>query len=412
MKLTGPPTLGGRQVWPTEHVVTWNGGPKTRLLPTVFLGSRSLGEGPECCTERAAALDGPLKVPGMLVSLCEVRDLSAAHGWKTWTRTTDRPRCSCWNRASCRHVQSMVGREDLRKREERGRSPNLPGCIDRRGKNRAVRPSQRKIRVSYFHGKEMTTTLFIIFIASYVAFSISAVCGGGAGLMLIPLLGQLLPISQVPAALSIGTFSSSTSRLIVFRKNICWHIVKYFVPTALPAVWLGAWLLQYVNPIYLEIAMGIFLFGNLTLLFKRPKELNEKVVPSNFVLGLIGFIAGFLSGLTGAVGLLFNRFYLRYGLTNEEVVATRAANEVILHLVKIVLYSLFGLIAMQVVSVGIAVAISAILSAWTMKWILPRLSLTSFKKIGYSAMVLSGVLLLSASGSHLLTANHNPLTPL
>lgn len=252
----------------------------------------------------------------------------------------------------------------------------------------------------------MTTTLFIIFIASYVAFSISAVCGGGAGLMLIPLLGQLLPISQVPAALSIGTFSSSTSRLIVFRKNICWHIVKYFVPTALPAVWLGAWLLQYVNPIYLEIAMGIFLFGNLTLLFKRPKELNEKVVPSNFVLGLIGFIAGFLSGLTGAVGLLFNRFYLRYGLTNEEVVATRAANEVILHLVKIVLYSLFGLITMQVVSVGIAVAISAILSAWTMKWILPRLSLTSFKKIGYSAMVLSGVLLLSRSGSDLLTANH------
>lgn len=34
----------------------------------------------------------------------------------------------------------------------------------------------------------MTTTLIIIFIVSIIAFSISAICGGGAGLMLIPIL--------------------------------------------------------------------------------------------------------------------------------------------------------------------------------------------------------------------------------
>ena len=57
----------------------------------------------------------------------------------------------------------------------------------------------------------MTTTLIIIFIVSFLAFSISAISGGGAGLMLIPILGQLLLVSQVPAALSIGTFTSSAS---------------------------------------------------------------------------------------------------------------------------------------------------------------------------------------------------------
>lgn len=255
----------------------------------------------------------------------------------------------------------------------------------------------------------MTTTLIIIFIVSFFAFSISAICGGGAGLMLIPILGQLLPVSQVPAALSIGTFTSSASRLIVFRQKICWHIVKYFVPLALPAVWLGAWLLKYVNPVYLEITMGLFLISNLAFLFKKPKELNETEKPTNFVLGLIGFSAGFLSGLTGAVGLLFNRFYLRYGLTKEEIVATRAANEIILHLVKIILYFLFGLITMKVVSVGIVVAVSAILSTWAMKWILPKLSETVFKKIGYFAMVLSGFVMLSQSGTGLLTANNGTI---
>ncbi|PKB18535.1 sulfite exporter TauE/SafE family protein [Flavobacterium sp. 5] len=255
----------------------------------------------------------------------------------------------------------------------------------------------------------MTATLLILFICSYLAFSISAICGGGAGLMLIPILGQLLPVSSVPAALSIGTFTSSGSRLILFRKNICWPIVKYFVPAALPAVWLGAWLLKFVNPVYLEIAMGLFLVSNLTFLFQKKKELNKTEHPSNFVLGLIGFSAGFLSGLTGAVGLLFNRFYLRYGLTKEEIIATRAANEIILHLVKIVLYFLFGLISMKVIYIGVVVAFSAVLSSWSMKWILPKLSETSFKKIGYYAMTLSGFVMLSQSSSDLLAANNGNL---
>lgn len=256
----------------------------------------------------------------------------------------------------------------------------------------------------------MWLTLIFVFICSFLAFSISAICGGGAGLMLIPILGRLLPISQVPAALSIGTFTSSASRIIVFQKNICWHIVKYFVPAALPAVWIGAWLLKFVNPVYLEISMGLFLVSNLPFIFKKPKEINDFEKPSNGILALIGFSAGFLSGLTGAVGLLFNKFYLRYGLNKEEIVATRAANEIILHLVKIVLYTLFGLITLKVIYVGIVVALSAILSTWSMKWILPRLSEVVFKKIGYFAMVISGFVMLTQSSSDLLISNNGNIS--
>jgi uncharacterized protein len=136
----------------------------------------------------------------------------------------------------------------------------------------------------------MTTSLLIIFITSFLAFSISAICGGGAGLILIPILGQLLPISQVPASLSIGTFTSSASRLAIFRQNVCWPIVRYFVPFALPAVWLGSWLLKFVNPVYLEIAMGLFLVSNLTFLLKKSKNTDENQRPTNLILGfLLGF---------------------------------------------------------------------------------------------------------------------------
>ena len=251
----------------------------------------------------------------------------------------------------------------------------------------------------------MIITLVIVFICSYLAFSLSAICGGGAGFILIPILGQLFPVRQVPAALSIGTFTSSASRIIVFYKSICWQIVIWFVPAAIPAVWLGAWLLKFVNPLYLEIGMGLFLVSNLPFIIKKPKELSETKKPKNIVLVIIGFIAGFLSGLTGTVGLLFNKFYLKYGLSKEEIVATRAANELILHLIKIVLYSLFGLITMKVIWVGVVVAISALLSTYTMKWVLPMLSDFLFKKIGYVAMVFSGIIMLVQSGNSILLAN-------
>jgi uncharacterized membrane protein YfcA len=248
--------------------------------------------------------------------------------------------------------------------------------------------------------------MIIIFLCSYLAFSLSALCGGGAGLMLMPVLGRLLPVSQIPVALSIGTFTSSASRLTVFYRSINWHIVKYFMPAALPAVAIGAFLLKYVNPLYLEIAMALFLISNLPMVIRRKKPENANRPPSNKYLTIIGFLAGFLSGFTGAVGLLFNKFYLRYGLTKEQIIATRAANEIILHLIKIVLYIFFGLVTVHALSIGLTVAVSGLLSTFTTKWLLPRLSEDLFKRIGYAAMVLSGLALLGQSGRTAMTNNN------
>lgn len=256
----------------------------------------------------------------------------------------------------------------------------------------------------------MILSSFLLFISSFLAFSLSTICGGGAGLILIPILGWFLPLIYVPATLSIGTASSSISRIIAFYPNIRWDVVKWFVPTALPAVWLGAWLLRYVNPIYLQLLMGFFLIGNIPMLFQKPKEVKNLTILSSWFLLLIGFLSGFVSGLTGAVGLLFNSFYLRYGMTKEQIVATRAANEVLLHILKLFLYAMFGLITNSVISFGVAIAIAAIASSFFMKRILPLLSESIFKKLGYSAMVLSGFMMLGESVNRIAKDNNASLS--
>ncbi|SFR94689.1 hypothetical protein SAMN05216570_1032 [Dyella sp. OK004] len=248
----------------------------------------------------------------------------------------------------------------------------------------------------------MLVTAIGIFALAFLAFGISALSGGGAGLLLMPMLGLALPSPQVPAALSIGSAISSSSRLALFFKRIDWTMVRWFVPAAIPAVWLGAWLLSYANPLYLQLAMGVFLLANLPLLIKPDRAgATADRKSAKGTLMLIGAAAGFVSGLTGAVGLLFNRFYLRHGLTKEQVIATRAANEIILHAIKVVLYALFGLLTQAAVLYGLLIGLAALLATGAIRKVLPYLSEHLFKRIGYGAMVLSGIAMLGHAGNGL-----------
>lgn len=250
----------------------------------------------------------------------------------------------------------------------------------------------------------------IIFVAAYIAFLLSSICGGGAGLILIPILGNFLPIQFVPAALSVGTFTSSASRILVFFRHVRFDIVRWFVPPAIVAVWLGAWLIKYVNPLFMEVFIGLFLVSNLPFLFKKDVAFDDEIIPKRFNLAIIGFLAGFVSGITGAVGLLFNKFYLRCGMTKDQIVATRAANEILLHLIKLVLYASFGLISSKGTIIGLAIAFAALASTWSMKRVLSWVSEILFKKIGYLAMTVSGVLLLTQSTMGVFSANRGHIS--
>lgn len=237
-----------------------------------------------------------------------------------------------------------------------------------------------------------------IFVVALLAFALSMICGGGAGLLLIPILGYALPAAQVPAALTIGTSVSSVTKLCMFYQKINWRIVRNFLPAALPGALLGASLLSYLAPMYVEFCMAVFLVSNLPYLFRNESVVsNEKPRFSDNFIKLIGFLAGWISALTGAVGVLFNGVYLRCGLGKDEIVATRAANEIILHIAKLCLYALFGLFSLKAFYLGIVVAVAAVIATYLMKYVLPKISIAVFSKFGYGAMVISGLLLLDSA---------------
>lgn len=249
----------------------------------------------------------------------------------------------------------------------------------------------------------MVLKLILSFLGMVLTFWVSAVSGGGASLILIPILNFFLPVSLVPFSLTIGFLASTTSRIVIFRKHINMRIFLWFIPFAIPAVLLGAWLIKLINPLYLQFAVACFLLLNIRQLFRSEQELqkNEKPYPV-FILVLVGFFAGLISGMIGAAGLLFNRFYLKYGLNKEEIIATRAANEVGLHIVKLVVYTSLGLYSESALNFGLLIALSAIAASFSIKFILPLISNYLFRKIGYGAMAISGFVMLFSTSLHII----------
>ena len=247
--------------------------------------------------------------------------------------------------------------------------------------------------------------LALLFLTSVVAFAISTVSGGGAGLLLLPVLGAGLAAAHVPVALTIGSTISSVARLRMFVGSIEWRVVRCFVPLSLPGALIGVWLLDRMSPLYLEAILGLFLLGNLPMLFRRQQRTTTKQVRSGVLMAL-GLVAGFVSGLTGAVGLLFNRFYLQCGLSKQQVVATRAANEILLHVTKLGLYMAFGLTSTKALGAGAVVGVASIGAAYGIRRVLPYLSEMLFRRLGYAAMVTAGAVM-TVNSSMALATRHD-----
>ncbi|RYV03628.1 sulfite exporter TauE/SafE family protein [Shewanella sp. OPT22] len=250
-------------------------------------------------------------------------------------------------------------------------------------------------------------SLFLVFVVSFIAFSISAVSGGGAGLVLIPILGQVLNSTHIPVAITIGTATSSLSRIIIFYKNIKWFMVKWIVLASIPGIALGAFLLSYLDPALLKLALSLFLISNLFMIFKKPE--NDELVDTlpNWILAIVGLSVGLISSLVGAVGVLFNRIYFRYNLNNEEVIATRAANEIVIHIMKICMYTWLGILTSKAVLVGGLVALAAISSTLLVKLFIDNIPKKVFIKLGYTVMVISGLFMFSDATGDINMA-HSP----
>lgn len=235
-------------------------------------------------------------------------------------------------------------------------------------------------------------TIFLVLVGAFVVFILSTLSGGGASLLLMPLVAVVVGVRSVAPVMTISIGMGSISKVLLFWRDIDWKLFLWLFPSTIVGSILGANMFAILSTEYLQLLIGL-------LLISTVFQFNQKETPPKFKIKAwhfapMGLIVSFMSGLIGGVGPLMNSAYLNYGITKESLLGTRSANAILLHVTKIISYAYLGFVTQEVINYGVLIGLSSILAVYIGKIILGRMSPMIFRRIVVASMVISGCLML------------------
>jgi len=240
-------------------------------------------------------------------------------------------------------------------------------------------------------------TLIALIFVSAIAWLISTLAGGGSPMILIPVVSIWLGSQAVAPVVTLGMFLGNTQRAWLFWDKIDWRLTVWFTPGAIAGGILGAYAFTKIDVAWLEIAIGLFLI--LSVLgsnWMTPEKSNWR--PPVWYFLPLGVVKAVISGLVGSSGQILNPFYLNYGLSKENLIATKSVNVLIIHTVKIITYVSLGVIKPEYLGYGLILSLAAIPGNLLGQQILQRMSGQQFRQVVLAMMLVSGVLMICQNG--------------
>jgi uncharacterized membrane protein YfcA len=235
-------------------------------------------------------------------------------------------------------------------------------------------------------------TFIILLIAGILAWFISTIAAGGAAMLMIPIISFLIAPQVVAPVVSLGAFLANPSRAWLFRNHIDWKVSCWLIPGSLLGAILGAWTFTQISVQWIQIVLGLFLISTVfQYKFGKSKRSFTMKITWFFPVGLV---VSFLSGLVGGTGPVHNPFMLNYGMEKERLVATKAMNSLVMQFTKLVAYTGFGAMTLEIGGYGLVLGIGGALGAWFASKHLQGIDASRFRIYTLILMPICGVLLL------------------
>ena len=222
-------------------------------------------------------------------------------------------------------------------------------------------------------------SIVFLTLASFSSWFISTLAGGGTPIILIPLIGLFMGSVAVPPVLTTVMLVGHPQRLFLYWQHICWRLMWWYLPGAIVGAILGAFIYTQIQLEWLPILLAIFLIISTASYGVKEKESSFKVAPWYFLPS--GFVFAFISGLIGSTGPLLNPLYINYGLRKEEMIATKSAHLVVIHIAKMITYGVFGALNWHYLSYGLLMGIAAFPGNWIGQITLRKVSEQNFRKL-------------------------------
>jgi uncharacterized protein len=233
----------------------------------------------------------------------------------------------------------------------------------------------------------------ILFIGGGIAWFISTVAAGGAAMLMIPVLSLMLGPQVVAPAISLGAFLANPSRAWLFRTHINWQVSRWLIPGSLAGAVLGAWAFTQISTQWIQVLLGLFLISTV-FQYQFGKSQRSFVMRRRWFLPL-GLSVSFISGIVGGSGPVHNPFMLNYGLEKEQLVATKAMNSLIMQLTKLIAYTGFGAMTLEIGTYGLVIGIGGSIGAWVASNHLKNINPGRFRLYTLILMPICGLLLLT-----------------
>jgi uncharacterized protein len=183
----------------------------------------------------------------------------------------------------------------------------------------------------------MLVTAAILGLVTVTSF-ISGLFGVAGGIVLMGGLVYVLPVAQAMVLHGVAQIVSNVARVVIWRRYILLPTVLRFVAASLVAAGLFA-LIQFVpsKPVLLLI-LGLSTVAAML----APEGWVPKITGPG-VAYFCGFVSSALQLTAGVSGTFLDQFFQRAKLDRRQVVATKAAMQVVQHGLKVVY---FGVVAL------------------------------------------------------------------
>lgn len=127
------------------------------------------------------------------------------------------------------------------------------------------------------------------------AYTIKGMAGFGSGLLAVPLLALVAPLTVVVPVLGLISYSGTVIQAYQLRQHVVWRDCLLVLPFSIVGVIAALWLFKQVDLYWLNKALAIFVMSY-ALLSLRPEHGSVKhrfwAMPAGFFAGLVGTLFG------------------------------------------------------------------------------------------------------------------------
>lgn len=235
-------------------------------------------------------------------------------------------------------------------------------------------------------------TMMLVLLIGLGAGALAGIIGFGGTTILLPILTlQFGPKAAVPI-MAIASILGNFARLVVWWRLVRWPAVLAYSATAIPAAWLGAHTMVRLDPIALELGLGIFFIVMIPL----RRWLAGSGLKVNLAgLAIAGAVIGYLTGIVANTGPINTPFFLAHGLAKGAFVGTEATASLAMFLSKAAAFRTLGALPAETILNGVIVGASLMAGTYIAKHLMASITESQFRGIMDVLLLVAGLAMIA-----------------